>query len=153
MNWAEAVEAVLMTGLLGGAMYVLGKVIASNAPVDVDGHDPRSDHYAPFVVMEDSDGGDKEVAPDEDNAEEVDEAEQEPPVVAPSVVDLQLLAAATALGISATATEDEIRAALRRRLASSRLHPDQGGDGEEARRLIAAKNLMMERARARAFHS
>jgi GNAT superfamily N-acetyltransferase len=40
------------------------------------------------------------------------------------------------------------RAALRSRLSASRLHPDQGGDGEEAKRLIAAKNLLVERLRA-----
>jgi hypothetical protein len=55
--------------------------------------------------------------------------------------------AATLLGVSVDAGEDEIRAALRARLASSRLHPDQGGDGEEAKRLIAAKNLLVERQR------
>lgn len=56
--------------------------------------------------------------------------------------------AAARLGIAPNATEDEIRAALRVRLSSSRLHPDHGGDGDEAKELIAAKNLLIERARA-----
>jgi hypothetical protein len=56
--------------------------------------------------------------------------------------------AATLLGVSLDATESQIRAALRARFATSRLHPDHGGDGDEAKRLIAAKNLLVERARA-----
>jgi hypothetical protein len=64
------------------------------------------------------------------------------------VVDERTSAAAARLGVNANATEDEIRAALRARLASSRLHPDHGGDGEEAKQLIAAKNLLIERAKA-----
>ena len=69
---------------------------------------------------------------------------------APKVVhvDWEAVAAANALGISIEASEDEIRAALRARLASSKIHPDQGGDGEEAKRLVAAKNLLVERKRA-----
>lgn len=61
--------------------------------------------------------------------------------------DAEVIEAAAALGVAATATEDEIRAALRAHLASSRLHPDHGGDGVEASRLIAAKNLLIERAK------
>jgi hypothetical protein len=61
--------------------------------------------------------------------------------------DEELTAAASLLGVAANATEDQIRAALRARLASSRLHPDHGGDGIEASRLISAKNLLVERAR------
>jgi hypothetical protein len=30
----------------------------------------------------------------------------------------------------------------------TRIHPDEGGDEEEAKRIIAAKNLLIERARA-----
>jgi curved DNA-binding protein CbpA len=52
------------------------------------------------------------------------------------------------LGVSLDASADEIRAALRDRLATSQLHPDQGGDGKEATRLIAAKNLLIERLKA-----
>jgi hypothetical protein len=63
--------------------------------------------------------------------------------------DSEAAEAATLLGVSLDAGEDEVRAALRAHLASSRLHPDQGGDGEEAKRLIAAKNLLTERARRR----
>jgi len=43
------------------------------------------------------------------------------------------------------ASADEIRAALRAYLAESRSHPDQGGDGDEARRFIDAKNLLIQR--------
>ena len=64
------------------------------------------------------------------------------------MVDDKIAQAAAVLGIAPDATEDEIRAALRAHLSSSRLHPDQGGDSEQAKRLIAAKNLLIERARA-----
>jgi hypothetical protein len=57
--------------------------------------------------------------------------------------------AATLLGVSLDASEDQVRAALRERLVDHRLHPDQGGDPEQAKRFIAAQNLLIERARAR----
>ena len=59
------------------------------------------------------------------------------------------LDAAQHLGISVDASADEVRAALRERLASSRIHPDQGGPLAAASRLIAAKNLLCDRARRR----
>jgi hypothetical protein len=61
--------------------------------------------------------------------------------------DTSVRGAAALLGVSLGASADEVRAALRRKLGASRLHPDQGGDGEHAKRLIAAKNLLVERAR------
>lgn len=61
----------------------------------------------------------------------------------------EIAAAAALLGVSAEASEDAIRAALRERLSASRLHPDHGGDGEEASRLIAARNCLVEHARQR----
>jgi hypothetical protein len=57
--------------------------------------------------------------------------------------------AAAILGVSVDAPADEIRAALRRKLGTSRLHPDHGGDNETAKRFIAAKNLLVERSRRR----
>ncbi len=53
--------------------------------------------------------------------------------------------AARLLGIAPDADADEIRAALRAKLADSRLHPDHGGDAEGAKELIAAKNLLIQR--------
>jgi hypothetical protein len=64
------------------------------------------------------------------------------------VVDLKAILAAQLLGVKVDATQTEIRAALRRHLGASGLHPDQGGDGEAARTFIDAKNLLIERARA-----
>lgn len=61
--------------------------------------------------------------------------------------ELEARAAAALLGVSLDAAPDAIRAALRSKMARSRLHPDHGGDGTEARTLIAAKNLLIERAR------
>ena len=67
----------------------------------------------------------------------------------PIVVDERTAAAASLLGVDVGATEDQVRAALRARLASSKLHPEHGGDGEAAKELIAAKNLLVEQARSR----
>ena len=59
------------------------------------------------------------------------------------------LDAAKQLGVGVDASADEVRAALRERLAASRIHPDQGGAHAAASRLIAAKNLLCDRARRR----
>jgi hypothetical protein len=59
------------------------------------------------------------------------------------------LDAANQLGISVDASADEVRAALRQRIAASPIHPDQGGAHAAASRLIAAKNLLCDRARRR----
>ncbi len=61
--------------------------------------------------------------------------------------DPEVIDAARILGVHANASADEIRAALRARLATSGLHPDHGGDGDEARRLIDARNLLIARRR------
>lgn len=58
--------------------------------------------------------------------------------------------AAMMLGVSVDASADEIRAALRARLSTSQLHPDHGGDGIEATKLIAAKNLLIDRLKGAA---
>jgi hypothetical protein len=59
----------------------------------------------------------------------------------------EAIEAARLLGVDVHAGADEIRAALRAKLANSGLHPDHGGDGSEATRLIAARNLLIERLR------
>jgi hypothetical protein len=59
--------------------------------------------------------------------------------------DDDAVAAAILLEVNLDANADEIRRALRRKLTLRRLHPDQGGNGVEAARLIAAKNLLIER--------
>jgi hypothetical protein len=61
----------------------------------------------------------------------------------------ELVEAGELLGVDPQAGEAEIRAALRAYLAESRVHPDHGGDAEEAKRLIAAQNLLLEHARSR----
>jgi hypothetical protein len=58
-----------------------------------------------------------------------------------------ICAAADLLDVSIEASADEIRAALRKKMVASRLHPDQGGDEETAKRYIAAQNLLVERAK------
>lgn len=63
--------------------------------------------------------------------------------------DAAELEAAARLGVDVDATDDVVRAALRERLAASRIHPDHGGDHHAAAELIAAKNLLCARARRR----
>jgi hypothetical protein len=131
IDWGEVARAALssafVAGLVGGALHVLGKVIEAEAAEDVRDAAP-------------------EVGPQE--AEENPDSTDDVPIE--RFVDRDVLSAALLLGVGPDASADEIRAALRARLADSRLHPDQGGDGEEAKELIAAKNLLIERARANA---
>ena len=63
------------------------------------------------------------------------------------------LEAARVLGVSLDASSDEIRAALRRKLVASMIHPDQGGEVAHARKLIDAKNLLVERAKGKQTRS
>jgi DnaJ-domain-containing protein 1 len=63
--------------------------------------------------------------------------------------DDEIEEAARVLGVSVDATADEIRFALRAKMRASRLHPDHGGDEAQAKRLIAAKNLLIERTKVR----
>ena len=54
-----------------------------------------------------------------------------------------LATARRTLGVSASAEAEEIRAAHRRLIAE--LHPDRGGSAEEARRVNAARDLLLAR--------
>ena len=143
-----ALGSALFAGLLSGAFYVIGKVIESDTRVSGE---PKANAptATPFA------DGDYEFDEEDrrdviDDAAERDETEDEPAATERPfpVVDDKIAQAAAVLGIAPDATEDEIRAALRAHLSASRLHPDQGGDSEQAKRLIAAKNLLIERARA-----
>lgn len=66
---------------------------------------------------------------------------------APDPAGDEAMSAATLLGVPLDAGVDEIRAALRTKLSATRLHPDHGGNESEAKRFIAAKNFLVERAR------
>lgn len=95
---------------------------------------------------------DEQAALDAAAQAELDLDEQEEPCE-PEPTPLRLprlrraLECARILGVSPYATADQIRAALRAKLAAARIHPDQGGDGEEARRLIDARNFLLEWAK------
>lgn len=154
VDWSKvahsALGSVFLAGLVGGALHVIGKVI--EAEIRADAETARSDAAEALADecerIADTIDGDADEASADDSASageaEPDADETEP---APFVDDKAAHAAAL-LGVDANASEDEIRAALRSLLSGSRLHPDHGGDGEEAKRLIAAKNLLIERARA-----
>lgn len=63
-----------------------------------------------------------------------------PPVIrAPA--NREVAEARALLGVGAAADESEIRAAHRRLVAAA--HPDRGGSTEEARRLNAARDLLL----------
>jgi uncharacterized protein YbjQ (UPF0145 family) len=133
VDWREVARSALgsafLAGLIGGALHVLGRVIEAEARTAVE----RMRDAAGAVE------GDAETAADAGEAPHEEEHEGD---------DLDEAAeAARLLGVGLDASESEIRAALRARLTDSRMHPDHGGDGEEAKRLIAARNLLVERAR------
>jgi hypothetical protein len=141
----SALGSAFLAGLVGGALHVLGKAI--EAEMRADAKAARNAGVA-GIAPEPTEGGQEasgSTVPPEAEAPS-DEADASGEM---ECVDAVSAEAASLLGVDASASEDEIRAALRSHLASSRLHPDHGGEGEEAKRLIAAKNLLIERARAR----
>lgn len=106
-----------MFGLVVGGIYFFGKA--------VDAYNAQFEHAAATPAPTPS----PSVEP--------------PPLL--ETLDLDVALARITLGVGPTATADEIRRALRRKLTERRLHPDQGGDGSEAKRLIDAKNLLIQR--------
>jgi hypothetical protein len=64
-----------------------------------------------------------------------------------SRIDPETREAANLLGISLPASAREIRRACRQKLIDERIHPDHGGDGEQARRVIAARDLLVDRCK------
>jgi DnaJ homolog subfamily C member 19 len=57
--------------------------------------------------------------------------------------------AADLLGVSLVASVDEVRRACRHKLVAERIHPDHGGDAEQTRQVIAARDLLIERIEVR----
>ena len=73
---------------------------------------------------------------------------QAPLAAAPKVeVALTPTEAARLLGVTIDTPLGAVRAALRAKMSAGGVHPDQGGDEEVAKQLIAAKNLLIEHAR------
>ena len=139
IDWREVARAALgsalFAGLLGGMAYVLMNARA-------DGAHPatrrESEEEAPSV--------EEDAATDEGDADDV---EPQPGFVDRETAKqvIEEVMAASLLGVDLDASDAEIRAALRARLTESRSHPDHGGDGDQAARLIAARDLLIERAR------
>jgi len=77
------------------------------------------------------------------HADEDDRADE--PTADPSLPDRAAVDAAALLDVPLDASAPQIRAALRSKLSASRAHPDHGGDDEETRRLIAARDLLLHR--------
>jgi len=124
IDWNEvarkALGSAVLAAFVGGAMQVLGDVIRAELKAA-----PRR--------------------PTRDSGPAAQPARPEPVFDHRDEYDL----AGELLGVDPEAGQAEIRAALRARLAESRAHPDQGGDPEEAKILIAAQNLLLEYARFR----
>lgn len=131
IDWREvaraAIGSALVAGLIAGGFSTLAKIVEAEMKPD-PARKPPGDASNADVLDE----------------TEIDDEEREEEILA----DAEEQQAAAALGVSVDATADEIRAALRARLGASRLHPDHGGDGEEAKRLIAAQNLLLARLRS-----
>jgi hypothetical protein len=132
VDWREVARSALgsafLAGLLGGALHVLGRVIEAEARAAVE---RMRDAGGAADAGAEGAAADEAQHEGEDAGDDLDDAAE----------------AARLLGVGLDASESEIRAALRARLADSCIHPDHGGDGEEAKRLIAARNLLVERAR------
>jgi hypothetical protein len=164
VNWSEQMQASLGVGadsanLLHATLRAIGQGVQESVIADQQEW-LRQDAAAREAAKKAAHAspGASATAPTENAAPHVSEAKEAPPAERgeeksesdpppPVVFDPELVQAAELLGVKPDATEDEIRAALRRHLATSGLHPDHGGDGEQAKRFIAAKNLMIDRAR------
>jgi hypothetical protein len=64
-------------------------------------------------------------------------------------VDPKLREAAILLGVPLDASVEKIRRACRAKLTRERIHPDHGGNAETAKRVIAARDLLVRRAKER----
>jgi len=140
---ADTIRDPRLAAVVAKGLGSLGRYIQKE--IDrVDAHTVDATPPTPTDALPDDD--DDSPPLDADEPSDTSEQRNEPPKSL--VVDEKAAAAAALLAVDVDATEDEVRAALRARLASSKLHPDQGGDGEAAKQLIAAKNLLIERAKA-----
>jgi hypothetical protein len=153
VDWGKVAHSALgpafLAGLVGGALHVIGKAIEAEMHADAEAARIAAE-TPPAATCEDCPDADTAAGADAHRADEgVSASDAEHTADGPPMaVDEKAAEAAALLGVDANASADEIRAALRSHLASSRLHPDQGGDGEAATRFISAKNLLIERARA-----
>jgi hypothetical protein len=64
-------------------------------------------------------------------------------------VDPKFRDAAILLGVPLDASVEKIRRACRLKLSRERIHPDHGGNAEAAKRVIAARDLLVKRAKER----
>jgi hypothetical protein len=141
----RALGSATLALLVGGAVNVIGRAIEADMRAKRVAAAARAAAEADIIDAEYEAMPEIEPAPASASSDAAD-----PKAQAAQPIDRDAAAAATILGVAVDASADEIRAALRRALSESRLHPDHGGDGEEAKRLIAAKNLLI---RARAVRS
>jgi hypothetical protein len=140
---AQTIRDPRIAGVVVAGLQSLGRYIESEVQrVEAGAAAPPPVAAQPFAGIGDEP---TPTAPAQPPPPPADEQAEEVPA---PVIDERATKAAALLGVDVDSTEDQIRAALRARLASSRLHPDHGGDGEEAKQLIAAKNLLIERAKA-----
>src|SRR5439155_16550453 len=127
----SACGSPLLAALVGSAAVVIGKLVERELNAEpTPSPDPAVEPDIIDVVFEVL----PEVEPITGPTIADDEPRAESRPAAP--VDPQLAAAAALLGVTIDASADEIRAALRAALSSSRLHPDHGGDGAMGKRLI-----------------
>ncbi len=125
VDWRDVARAAIgsafVAGLVGGALHVLSRMIEEeNRAAET----ASIEYESPMANAVDD--------PEEDDTDDDLEAEE----------------AAVLLGVRLDAEESEIRAALRKTIATSGAHPDHGGDTDVAAKLIAARDLLVERARA-----
>ena len=142
VDWKAIATAALDSRPLGEA-FGESVVLIANVLV-AEGRKPKRKRSPPTKQRPTVDAPRPQPPPVEDAPPAVGEAEQSK---APAV-DHAVSEAALLLGLSVEATETQIRSALRKRLSESRAHPDHGGDGEHAKRLIAARDLLLTHVRS-----
>ena len=123
INWRELASAALssavMAGVVSGGILLLARLVEEhNAQCLARAEAARAAERNDTDAIENVDGSDEEI-----------------------------VAAAELLGVTLEATADEVRSALRVKMMQGQIHPDHGGDGVEARRLIAARDLLLDRLR------
>lgn len=146
IDWTTVAQRALgsatLAMLVGGTVAVIGRAIEADMQKQRAAAAARESEAANVIDVP------YEVLPDAESFTEPKGDDTTAEKLAVPFVDSETANAAALLGVAVDASADEIRAALRRALSASRLHPDHGGDGEQAKTLIAAKNLLIERARA-----
>jgi hypothetical protein len=146
---ASALDSELLGGVVGSAVRLLGRVLEA----DHQRHTRTVDPIASVTADDDPMALPLTEAEHDEQQPQDNTIDHDPPAI---VVDAAELEAATLLSVQVGATEDQIRAAFRAKVKAAKasyirataLTTDPTDEeSEAAKKLIAAKQLLVERAR------